>query len=194
MRGKPTVLKEGSTYHLWYTGNDGMTLRIDHATSSDGINWTQDPANPILDIGSPGGWDWLHVDGPSVVKVGAEYKLWYSGATLPAAWQIGYARSSDGSGSTREKMLIPEGSSGAFDAASADYPSVLVDGAIFKVWYSGLNNSGDHTIGYATAEICRGRCPVRSPRLPAARGEKPASSVSSLLHRQLWRSCQRLAG
>ena len=51
-------------------------------------------------------------------------------------------------------MLIPEGSSGAFDANSADYPSVMVDGDKFKVWYSGLNNSGYYTVGYATAEIC----------------------------------------
>ena len=68
-----------------------MTLRIGHATSSNGTNWIKDPANPVLDIGSPGAWDWLHVYGPSVVKVGAEYKLWYSGETLPAAWQTGYA-------------------------------------------------------------------------------------------------------
>ena len=53
-------------------------------------------------------------------------------------------------------MLIPEGSSSAFDAASADYPSVMVDGDKFKVWYSGLNNSGHYTVGYATAELCSG--------------------------------------
>ena len=153
---RPTVFKEGSTYHLWYTGNDGMTLRIGHATSDDGIGWTKDPANPVLDIGSPGAWDWLNVYGPSVVKVGAEYKLWYSGQTLPHAWQTGYALSSNGSAWTRGTMLIPEGSSGAFDAASADYPSVLVDGDKFKIWYSGLNKGGDQTIGYATAGICRG--------------------------------------
>ena len=153
---RPTVFKEGSTYHLWYTGNDGMTLRIGHATSSDGINWTKDLANPVLDIGSPGAWDWLNVYGPSVVKVGAEYKLWYSGETLPQAWQTGYALSSNGSDWTRVTMLIPEGSSGAFDAASADHASVLVDGDKFKIWYSGLDKGGDQTIGYATAGICRG--------------------------------------
>jgi uncharacterized repeat protein (TIGR01451 family) len=153
---KPTVFKEDSTYHLWYTGSDGMTQRIGHTASSDGINWTKDPVNPVLEVGSPGAWDWLHVYGPSVVKVGAEYKLWYSGQTLPAAWQVGYARSSDGSAWTREKMLISEGLPGTFDAASADYPSVLVDGDKYRVWYSGLNNSGDHTIGYATAKVCRG--------------------------------------
>ena len=62
--------------------------------------------------------------------------------------------SSDGSAWTRGNMLRPEGPSGAFDVASADYPSVMVDGGKFDLWYSGLNNSGDYTIGYATAEIC----------------------------------------
>jgi hypothetical protein len=130
-----------------------MTARIGHATSSNGTDWTKDPANPVLDVGPPGDWDWLDVYGPSVVKIGAEYMLWYSGETLPRAWQTGYALSSDGSDWTRQEMLIPEGPSGSFDADSADYPSVIVDGTEFKVWYSGLNDSA-YNIGYATAEIC----------------------------------------
>lgn len=153
---EPTVIKDGSTYHLWYTGHEGRTQRIGHATSGDGIAWTRDPANPILDIGTPGAWDWLNVYGPSVVKVGAGFKLWYSGETLPAAWQTGYALSPNGSAWTRGAMLIPEGSWDAFDAASADYPSVLVDGEKYRVWYAGQNSTGDYTIGYATAEICGG--------------------------------------
>jgi uncharacterized repeat protein (TIGR01451 family) len=150
----PTVIKEGGTYHMWYTGYDGMTSRIGHATSSNGTNWTKDPANPVLDIGPPGDWDWLGVYSPNVVKVGAEYNLWYSGGTLPQAWQTGYALSSDGSDWTRGEMLIPEGAPGIFDSHSADYPSVIVDGDEFKVWYSGLNEGGIYNIGYATAEIC----------------------------------------
>jgi hypothetical protein len=109
--------------------------------------------------------------------VGAEYKLWYSGETLPQAWQTGYAMSSNGSDWTGVTMLIPEGSSGAFDAASADHASVLVDGDKFKIWYSGLNKGGYQTIGYATAGICRGAgvpsghpvylpLVVKSPQIP----------------------------
>jgi len=153
---RSAVIKDVNIYHLWYTGDDGMTQRIGHATSTDGIHWTKDPANPVFDIGLPGGWDWLNVYGPSVVKVGANTKLWYSGQTLPPAWQTGYAQSSNGGAWRRGQMLIPEGPSGAFDAASADYPSVMVAGDKFKVWYSGLNNSGNYTIGYAIAGICRG--------------------------------------
>jgi regulation of enolase protein 1 (concanavalin A-like superfamily) len=151
---EPTVLKVGSTYHMWYRGTDGMTSRIGHATSSDGITWSKDTANPVLDVGSPGVWDWLHTYGPSVIRYNDVFLMWYSGETLPRASQTGYALSSDGSAWTRGGMLIPEGTSSAFDADSADYPSVMAEGDGFKVWYSGLNNSGDYTIGYATAEIC----------------------------------------
>jgi uncharacterized repeat protein (TIGR01451 family) len=151
--GEATVIKDGGTYHTWYTGRDGMTSRIGYATSSDGINWTKDSANPVLDVGPPGAWDWLQVYGSSVVKVGGEYNLWYSGETLPPAWQTGYVTSTNGSDWTRGEMLIPEGAPGTFDFNSADYPSVIVDGAQFKIWYSGYD--GDtYSIGYATAEFC----------------------------------------
>jgi uncharacterized repeat protein (TIGR01451 family) len=159
----PTVIKEGSTYHMWYSGYDGITNRIGHATSSDGTTWTKDPANPVLDVGSPGGWDWLHVYGPSVIRYNDTFLMWYSGETLPEARQTGYALSSDGSAWTRRGMLIPEGASGAFDADSADYPSALADGDQFKVWYSGLNASGTYNIGYATAEVCAAAAPPNNP-------------------------------
>jgi uncharacterized repeat protein (TIGR01451 family) len=163
----PTVIKEGSTYHMWYWGYDGVTDRIGHATSSNGTAWTKDSANPVLDIGSPGGWDWLHVYGPSVMRYNNTFLMWYSGETLPEAWQTGYALSPDGSAWTRGKMLIPEGAAGAFDANSADYPSVIADGDQFKVWYSGLNASGVYNVGYATAEVCSAAAaPANSVYLP----------------------------
>ena len=83
---EPTVIHVGSFFHMWYVGNDGGTLRIGHATSIDGLTWVRDAANPVLNLGDLGSWDWLNVYGPSVVKVGNVYKLWYSGATLPAAY------------------------------------------------------------------------------------------------------------
>lgn len=162
----PTALKVGSTYHLWYRGYDGLTSRIGHATSGDGITWVKDPANPVLDLGPSGDWDWLDVYGPSVIQVGTDYQLWYSGGTLPEAWQTGYALSSDGVHWTRQQMLIPEGSPGAFDDASADYPAVIAEGSSFKIWYSGLKDGGSYTIGYATAEICNSASLTNSVYLP----------------------------
>ena len=166
----PAVIREGVAYHMWYEGNDGMTSRIGHATSSDGVSWTKDPANPVLDVGQTGHWDWLDVYSPHVIVVGGQYVLWYSGETLPLAWQMGYALSSDGSQWTRGEMVVPEGSSGAFDDNSADDASVLLDGTVFKIWYSGHDGSR-YTIGYATADLCSAPGAVQPPHtvyLPVA--------------------------
>lgn len=42
------VLKEGTTYKMWYIGQDVSDLfRVGYATSSDGINWTKYAGNPV---------------------------------------------------------------------------------------------------------------------------------------------------
>jgi uncharacterized repeat protein (TIGR01451 family) len=150
----PTVIKIGSTYHLWYTGSDGSTSRLGHATSSDGIIWVKDPANPILNVGGVGDWDWLNLYSPDVLKIGDVLRMWYSGETLPLAWQTGYAESSDGSAWTRRGILIPEGPPGSFDSFSADHASVLVEASAYSIWYSGADSSDTYTIGRATADTC----------------------------------------
>lgn len=152
----PSVLKRGDIYHMWYEGNDGSgqsTHRIGHATSSNGTNWTKDAANPVLDVGPPGDWDWLNAYAPSVIDYNSTFVMWYSGQTLPDAWQTGYALSKDGTNWTRQGLLIPEGATGAFDNASADFATAIAAGDVFKLWYSGHNGSY-YAIGYATAEVC----------------------------------------
>jgi len=49
----PTVIKVDGTYHLYYTGFDEKTAlagtgSVGHATSTDGVHWTKDPANPVV--------------------------------------------------------------------------------------------------------------------------------------------------
>ncbi len=49
IRERGWILREGETYHLWYTGyNDARSKGrfLGHATSKDGLAWTRDPANP----------------------------------------------------------------------------------------------------------------------------------------------------
>ncbi len=151
---RPAVVKIGNTYHLWYVGNDGITDRIGHATSTDGITWSKDSANPVLDLGVPGAWDWIDVYAPSVVAYGDKYLMWYSGATLPTAYQTGFAVSTDGINWSRQSGIIAEGGAGSFDSDSADYPAAILEGNQFKIWYSGLNSAGTYNIGYATAQVC----------------------------------------
>ena len=37
----PTVLKDGSTWKMWYTGDDSNKKRIAYATSVDGVTWAR---------------------------------------------------------------------------------------------------------------------------------------------------------
>jgi sucrose-6-phosphate hydrolase SacC (GH32 family) len=51
IRERGWILYEDGTYHLWYTGyNDDKSPNrfLGHATSTDGIRWTRDPANPLV--------------------------------------------------------------------------------------------------------------------------------------------------
>jgi uncharacterized repeat protein (TIGR01451 family) len=147
----PTVLKIAGLYHMWFEAFDGGTSRIGHATSPDGVHWTTKYPNPAVDIGTPGTWDWVKVYSPSIAQANGRYFLWYAGTTLPAARQLGYATSADGSTWAKRGKVVLKGAAGAFDAAAADYPTAMVEDNQFKIWYSGLNGEGVYTIGYATA-------------------------------------------
>src|SRR3954470_7008835 len=51
VRERGFILREDGTFHLWYTGyNDDRSPEkyLGHATSSDGLKWDRDPANPIF--------------------------------------------------------------------------------------------------------------------------------------------------
>ncbi len=73
----PSVIFDGSEYHMWYSGYDGIfeNIKIGHASSADGIIWTKDPSNPVLTSGT---WDYPRVDSPEVFFDGAEFHMWYS--------------------------------------------------------------------------------------------------------------------
>jgi sucrose-6-phosphate hydrolase SacC (GH32 family) len=49
----PTVIYFNSQYHMIYQGRNIVTgtVRLGHATSPDGIDWTKDPQNPVIDVG-----------------------------------------------------------------------------------------------------------------------------------------------
>ena len=49
-RGDPSVLFDGANYHMWFAGSNVSISNygFGHATSTDGVAWTMDPANPVL--------------------------------------------------------------------------------------------------------------------------------------------------
>jgi predicted GH43/DUF377 family glycosyl hydrolase len=95
----PSVIKVGSTYMMYYEGQDKTTYawHIGLATSTDGITWTRSASNPVLSPGSSGVWDEFEVRYPSVHYDGSTYRMWYWGrGSIDKGAMIGFATSSDG--------------------------------------------------------------------------------------------------
>ena len=89
----PSVIYDGTTFHMWYTGGAFLEWRIGYATSPDGSDWTKYDHNPVLDWGEAGSWDDSAVAGCSVIFDTATYKMWFQGIDVGVEGHIGYATS-----------------------------------------------------------------------------------------------------
>ncbi|MFT6051217.1 MAG: putative GH43/DUF377 family glycosyl hydrolase [Halioglobus sp.] len=99
--GDPSVLKEGNTYRMWFTGGDMKGLnhvRVYHATSLNGTDWDIN-TTPVVKEGPKGTWDDERTETPSVIKVGDTYHMYYTGfktGDAVARFNLGHATSKDG--------------------------------------------------------------------------------------------------
>jgi len=106
--GPLCVVKYRDIFHMFYTGLDqDTTVRIGYATSSDGINWDKDSANPVLNLGISGEWDEAGVGLPYVIAEPDDtLKMWYGG-TNGTLFQTGYATSKLPVGVEKGNEIIP---------------------------------------------------------------------------------------
>jgi predicted GH43/DUF377 family glycosyl hydrolase len=148
----PRVLYDGTTYHMWYSGDDGTTGRIGYASSFDGISWIKYSGNPILDRGSLGSWEEQSVYVPTIHYDGVTYHMWYTGYDYSNTYRIGYAYSSDGFIWTKYSgnPILDIGSPGSWDDYRVHANSVLFIGTTYHMWYSASDGSTQR-IGYATS-------------------------------------------
>jgi len=173
---KASVIKDGSTYKMWYSGYGyDDKWRIYYATSPDGITWTKydntippnsntTSTNGRIPTGTvSGNGDGDGATNPYVIKDGSTYKMWYQG--YGSGTRIYMATSPDGltwtkvnnaspatSDTTSTEGRIPMGSSGKGDVSGAHDPMVIKEGNIYKMWYAGrFSVAGDYRIYYATS-------------------------------------------
>jgi predicted GH43/DUF377 family glycosyl hydrolase len=161
----PTALLEvDGIYHLYYTGHrDGAgwleEIDIGHATSTDGIVWVKDPANPVLTRGSAGEWDDLSLMASTVIHDGSLFRMWFQAeGEATEGFFVGYATSPDGSVWTKhpDNPIMAPGPTGTFDAGGVGPQSVIVQDGLHRMWYIGSPVSPrslrDTAIGYAESD------------------------------------------
>lgn len=137
----PSVINDGGTYKMWFMGRDASAVwAIGYATSPDGLNWTN--AGQVLDVGGAGAWDSQMVRDPAVILDGGTYKMWYAGTASWPAFKIGYATSPDGITWTKDlSNPVFTGTTDGWDGFQVYAPSVVKDGGIYQMYFSGTDNN-----------------------------------------------------
>jgi hypothetical protein len=142
---------------------NSLSTVIGYATSTDGIAWNVATDNHTVLAGNNGG-AWNPVGNLCVIKDGSSYKMWYTGnksnlsksalqgiltglagsaairktaimnLLAGTTTAIYYATSNDGITWTPNGPAVLTSSTGLWDSASS--PSVIKDGATYKMWYT----------------------------------------------------------
>jgi len=155
--GLGSVVWNGTLFFMWYRANNAVTFpngAVGLATSMDGINWIKYSSNPVL---RPTEADQRYIASPFVVRYSLTnaYYMWYTGRSIsdPES-RILYATSFDGVNWFKwpSPVLSPSSDAKAWDSSSVFSPSVIYDGSIFGLWYSGLDQSlVNPRIGFASS-------------------------------------------
>lgn len=156
------VLKVGATYHMLYRGGVGSASALGHATSSDGIAWTKDGANPVIDDPAVAWGEGLTVR--NITAAG----FWHDGVRFHAIYTaqdtggafigLGYTYSADSTTWTHPAgspvLRINPVSGSEDDAGVGDTIEIYQDGDLLRVLYGGFRGSPDNaTICEATVHL-----------------------------------------
>lgn len=138
----PRLLHDGSQFVCYFSGYDGTHLRVFRATRT---NWTDAwsiDSTPVLDVGTSGAFDDLHVSYVSVLyepdDTGKQWKLWYSAIKASdGIVRVGYAYSSDGINFTKVGMVLDVGAPGQWDALTVGPAAIFKSGGTYYLFYHG---------------------------------------------------------
>ncbi|WP_221393007.1 hypothetical protein [Dyadobacter sp. NIV53] len=150
-------------YKMWYAGQTFNDFRynIGYAVSQDGIHWDKYQNGPVLTVGSTDEWDNGFLEGPSVIKVGSQYKMWYAGYDVSVNGKptdgkvnIGLAISDDGIQWKKYEGNPVMTTGTGWDAETVQDPHVIYADGSYHMWYGGVNkvDLNGQEIGYAFSE------------------------------------------
>lgn len=148
---------------MWYEGSDGSRWKIGFASSPNGINNWSRLDQPVIEVGSPDGWEIETTDSTVIyIPETSTYKMWYSSVRSGSAsgsdkFRLRYATSNDGQNWNRSDTWVMRGTPGGWDSGGAHRGKTIIfkDG-VYHMWFAATND-GDLTtspfwrIGYATS-------------------------------------------
>lgn len=156
--GNFQVLKEGDTYHAFYSKPNNT--QIAHKTSPDGIDWSA--SETVILSTSSTGWDERDIRYPGVVRYEGQYLLYYMGLSdaQSSYWRIGLAAGNDPDATFEKHPMNPviEPTQAPFDDHSAFDPHPLIVNGKMLMGYTGGSDQGgdlegsetfDERLGYA---------------------------------------------
>lgn len=149
----PEVRKIGDTWMMWYTALKvaaGQNIQICLATSTDGIQWTKHPENPVLTDDFTTGPKRNVISRCFVRYENGVFKIWYSHAKPD--YRIKYAESLDGVHWELSPIspVLDAGPQGTWDSQMVEYPEIDVVDGQWRLWFCG---NGFGSVGFATGEV-----------------------------------------
>ena len=153
---RPTVLKKGDTYHMWYTGQRHAARAkgkswIGYATSADGKTWKRQSDKPVLSPEQT--WEKRAVMCPHVLYDGKDklYRMWYSAGEQFEPNAIGYATSPDGLRWTRhdQNPIFRPDPKSTWEKDRVTGCQVVKQGDWYVMFYIGFRDQQTAQIGLA---------------------------------------------
>jgi predicted GH43/DUF377 family glycosyl hydrolase len=147
----PSVAKTADGFAMWYAGTADVDYVVGAATSPDGVVWTKDPGNPLLDVsGVEGDWRRYSTNSPMVLAQKGDWFVYYTGRREETSdLTIGLAVGNEPTEvkDVRDNPVFSwNEDESEWAGSAAAHPSVLVnDDGWWEMWYS----TGYHKIGYA---------------------------------------------
>jgi predicted GH43/DUF377 family glycosyl hydrolase len=179
----PAVLLESGRIKMWVNGGGpAQHASIGYATAAYATRFTKEPGNPVVDLGPLGSWDSQFVEYPSVLEDGGAYKMWYAGSN-GVLLGIGYAASADGLvwNKYEKNPVLTGGPLGSWDEQVGDQ-TVIKNGALYEMWYTGHSASGSGPTGIGYANSTDGMLWTKYPGNPViVAGPGPWDSIAAYL-------------
>ncbi len=148
---RPSVIRVGDVYHLWYTGQTATASAIGHAVSPDGVRWTRTGREPVFGPRDP--WELRSVMCPDVLwdPATASYRMWYSAGHQFEPDAIGYATSRDGITWRRHGThpVFKADARFVWERHKVTACQVIRDGAWHLMFYIGFSSDSYAHIGLA---------------------------------------------